>query len=274
MDQALEIILACVTRLEQSLEEARGATDVGHIVEDIKSILSVKTTTLYDLDVVRADGTDGTDVDLGPRSDEGGTPGPSTFALAPETREDEATMRNLDLSLPSTPSDPAGPRPRVSGDDGLRSEHGLAPPRTASQPTPPYSMRSRRLFSPRRRSVKSPSLPFHDSSPNKPSTSIVQHTLPESPGVPQSPYPDYLNETAGPRWDIAFAVTSILADIPAVPLALTIPLTQVLDVASGIIDVVKTMRNGRDGCTQLVVRVQATGFRPIRFEKKLDGIPC
>ncbi|KAF9505323.1 hypothetical protein BS47DRAFT_1400488 [Hydnum rufescens UP504] len=244
MEQALEIILACVTQLEQSLEEARGAADVGHIMEDIKSILGVKkTTTLHDLDVV---GADGADVDSGPRSDGGGSPGPSTFALA---REDETTMRNLELSLPSTPSDPAGTRLRVSGDDGL------APPRTASQRTPPYSMPFRRLFLPRRRSAKSPSLPSHDSSPNKPSTSTVQRTLPESPGAPQSPYPDYLNETAGPQWDVALAMNSILEDIPAVPLALTTPLTQVLDVVSEIRDVVETMRDGKDACTLLLFRV-------------------
>ncbi|KAF9503935.1 hypothetical protein BS47DRAFT_735403 [Hydnum rufescens UP504] len=252
--QALEIILACITQLEQSLEEARGAADVGHIVEDIKSILGIKkTTTLHDLDVV------GAGERLGPRSDRGGTPWSSTFSLAPDTRGNEATRRNSVWSLPSTSSDLTGTGPRVLGGD-LHSEHRLTPPRTASQPPPSrynikHPMPSRKHFSPRRRNDQSPSLPSNDPSPNKLSTSMLQRTLAEPPVAPQPVYPHYPKKTARLPLDVALAVASILEDIPAVPLELIIPLTQVLDVISGIWDAVKAMRDGKDRWVDLLFRV-------------------
>ncbi|KAF9509363.1 hypothetical protein BS47DRAFT_1365333 [Hydnum rufescens UP504] len=125
MERALGIILACMTQLGESLEEARGATDVGHILEDIKSILGVKKTTALDgLEGTRGDGVD---QGLGPRSDDGGTPGPSAFVLAPETPEDEPTTQNLESSPLSASSDPVGTRRRAFEDDGLHSQHGGLP---------------------------------------------------------------------------------------------------------------------------------------------------
>ncbi|KAF9507675.1 hypothetical protein BS47DRAFT_283798 [Hydnum rufescens UP504] len=106
----------------------------------------------------------------------------------------------------------------------------------------------RRLFSRRKRSVQPPPAPSNDSSPNQPSTSA--HLEP-----PQQSYPDYLNENAGPTWDAALVMSSLIRDIPALPRALSGPLTQVFDVVGEVIEAVKTMRDGRDGCTQLIVRV-------------------
>jgi hypothetical protein len=116
-------------------------------------------------------------------------------------------------------------------------------------------MPSRRFFSQRRRGVQSLSPPSNDSFPDGPSITIVQHTPPDLPTAPQALYPDYLNESTGPGWDAAVAVTSIMKDIPAVPLALITPLTQVLDVVSGIRKAVETMRDGKDGCAHLIFRV-------------------
>ncbi|KAF9513716.1 hypothetical protein BS47DRAFT_1362267 [Hydnum rufescens UP504] len=73
--------------------------------------------------------------------------------------------------------------------------------------------------------------------------------------MPHPSYPDYLNESASPGWDAALVVTSIIRDMPALPRALCGSLTQVLDVVVEVIEAVKTMRNGRDGCNQLTVRV-------------------
>jgi hypothetical protein len=108
-------------------------------------------------------------------------------------------------------------------------------------------MPSRTLFSRIRRSVKSPSAPSNDSSRNGPFTSAHPD--------PQPSYPDYLNENAGSGWDAALIMSSIIRDMPALPRALSGPLTQVFDVVAEVIDAVKTMRNGRDGCTHLIVRV-------------------
>ncbi|KAF9513743.1 hypothetical protein BS47DRAFT_1362285 [Hydnum rufescens UP504] len=112
-------------------------------------------------------------------------------------------------------------------------------------------MPSRRLFSRRTRSVQPPSDPSNDSSPSQRSTSAPlepQSTYPPS-------YPNYLNENAGPAWDAALVMSSIIRDMPALPRALSTPLNQVFDVVAEVIEAVKTMRNGRDGCTQLIVRV-------------------
>ncbi|KAF9513699.1 hypothetical protein BS47DRAFT_946267 [Hydnum rufescens UP504] len=108
-------------------------------------------------------------------------------------------------------------------------------------------MPSRRLFARIRRSVKSPSAPSNDSSRNRPFTSARPN--------PQPSYPDYLNENAGSGWDAALIMSSIIRDMPALPRALSGPLTQVFDVVAEVIEAVKTMRNGRDGCTHLIVRV-------------------
>jgi len=109
----------------------------------------------------------------------------------------------------------------------------------------------RRVFSTRTRNLPSPPALPNDSSPNRLSTSAH----PEPPAIPQPSYPDYLNESAGPGWDAALVVTSIIRDIPALPRALSGSLTQVLDVVAEVMEAVKTMRNGRDGCTQLIVRI-------------------
>ncbi|KAF9502689.1 hypothetical protein BS47DRAFT_1093910 [Hydnum rufescens UP504] len=50
-------------------------------------------------------------------------------------------------------------------------------------------------------------------------------------------------------------MSSIIHDMPALPLALSGPLTQVFDVVGEVIEAVKTMHDGRDGCTQLIVRI-------------------
>ncbi|KAF9513694.1 hypothetical protein BS47DRAFT_1362253 [Hydnum rufescens UP504] len=112
-------------------------------------------------------------------------------------------------------------------------------------------MPPRRLFSRRTRNVQSPSAPSNNSSPNRPSTS----SHPEPPTRPQLSYPDYLNESAGPGWDAALIVASMIRDMPALPRALSGSLAQVFDVVGEVIEAVKTMREGRDGCTQLIVRV-------------------
>jgi hypothetical protein len=135
MERALGIVFACITQLGQSLEEARGAADVGHILEDIKSILGVKkTSALHGLDRIRGDGVD---QGLGPRLDDAGTPGPSAFVLASDTPEEEPTTQNLDLSPLSVSSDPVGTRRRGSEDDGLHSQHGGLPPDDTCECAPP-----------------------------------------------------------------------------------------------------------------------------------------
>ncbi|KAF9514633.1 hypothetical protein BS47DRAFT_867632 [Hydnum rufescens UP504] len=85
--------------------------------------------------------------------------------------------------------------------------------------------------------------------------SIAQPTAPGPPTPAQAAYPDYMNDNASPGWDSALAMASILDDLPNLPLALAGPLSQVLDVVSGMIDAVKAMREGKDGCRHLVFRV-------------------
>jgi hypothetical protein len=113
-------------------------------------------------------------------------------------------------------------------------------------------MPSRRLFSRRTRRVQSPSASPNDSSPNRRSNLPSTSAHPEPPTTPQPSYPDYLNENAGPGWDAALVLASIIRDIPA---PLSGPLTQVVDVVAEVIEAVKTMRDGRDGCTHLIFRV-------------------
>ncbi|KAF9510911.1 hypothetical protein BS47DRAFT_1406450 [Hydnum rufescens UP504] len=47
----------------------------------------------------------------------------------------------------------------------------------------------------------------------------------------------------------------MIRDIQLLPPMLSGPLAQVFDIISEVIEVVKTMRDGRDRCTQLMVRV-------------------
>ncbi|KAF9502777.1 hypothetical protein BS47DRAFT_1019559, partial [Hydnum rufescens UP504] len=124
----------------------------------------------------------------------------------------------------------------------------------------------RRPFSRRKRSVQPPSAPSNDSSPNRRSNRPSTSAPLEPPSTPQQSYPDYLNENASPGWDAALVLSSIIRDMPALPRALSGPLTQVFDVVAEVIEEVKTMRNGRDGCTQLIVRV--TKF----LESFVDGL--
>ncbi|KAF9510885.1 hypothetical protein BS47DRAFT_1395553 [Hydnum rufescens UP504] len=127
MEQAFGIILAYLTDLKESLKEAKQAVDMGGTMKDVGYILGLtEATSTHDLDTAG----DGVGIGLGPRSDDAGIPGqPGTFDLAPETREDEPSV---ELSSPSC--DPAGSRSRVSGDDGLRCEHGSLPPHDTCVP--------------------------------------------------------------------------------------------------------------------------------------------
>ncbi|KAF9509126.1 hypothetical protein BS47DRAFT_178076 [Hydnum rufescens UP504] len=259
MEQALGIVLACITELGRSIEEARGASNADHIVEGIQSILSVKrTTTLHGLDI---GGGDGVDTALGVRSHNGGTRGQVHSSWHQKLVKMRQTCETWSCLC----------RPRLVIRLGLGPVHSgmmisavsIASYRLASPRKHPLPLSTiydipcppENSFSPRGRSIQSPSLPSRDFSSNKPSTSIVQRSLPEPPLTPQPVYLHYLHETAGPGWDVALAVTSLSEDIPAVPLALTAPLTQVLDVVSGIRVAVKTMRDGKDECTHLLFRV-------------------
>ncbi|KAF9513946.1 hypothetical protein BS47DRAFT_1392840 [Hydnum rufescens UP504] len=109
----------------------------------------------------------------------------------------------------------------------------------------------RRFFSTRTRSIQLPSALSNGSAGNEPSASVH----PEPPTMLQPSYPDYLNEHGGTGWDAALIMSSIIRDMPALPRALSGPLTQVFDVLAEVIEAVKIMHSGRDGCTQLIVRV-------------------
>ncbi|KAF9503242.1 hypothetical protein BS47DRAFT_845063 [Hydnum rufescens UP504] len=90
----------------------------------------------------RVFGGDGVDTGLESRSDDGGTPESSTFGLAPETREDETIVQNLEPSLPPPPVIRLRPGP---GYLGMISPHldiavyGIAQGRLEIElyPTPP-----------------------------------------------------------------------------------------------------------------------------------------
>jgi hypothetical protein len=56
-------------------------------------------------------------------------------------------------------------------------------------------------------------------------------------------------------WDSDVAVASILDAVIALPAAFVQPVTQVLDVASGVVKAVKTMREGKRGFERLLRRV-------------------
>jgi hypothetical protein len=114
-------------------------------------------------------------------------------------------------------------------------------------------MPSRGFLSLRRPAASSASPQSNDPNPGGP-PSIAQPTSGPST-APQPAYPDYINENARPGWDAALSMASILDDIPNLPLALAGPLSQVLDVISGMIDAVKAMREGKDGCKHLIFRV-------------------
>jgi hypothetical protein len=115
-------------------------------------------------------------------------------------------------------------------------------------------MPSRKFGLLRRPSAPAPSRSPNDSNPIRGSPSIVRRALPDPPAMSRPRYPDYMNENAGPGWDAAVTMGSILNNIPALALALAGPLTQVLDVVSEIIDVVKAMHDGKDGCAHLIFR--------------------
>jgi hypothetical protein len=115
-------------------------------------------------------------------------------------------------------------------------------------------MPSRRFLSRRRPAVSSASPRSNDPTPRGP-ISVTRPTTPGPPTAPQPEYPDYINENVSRGWDAAVAMASMLDDLPNLPLALAGPLSQVLDVVSGMIDAVKAMRDGKDGCRHLVFRV-------------------
>jgi len=87
---------------------------------------------------------------------------------------------------------------------------------------------------------------------------IAPSPLPESLDTqPQAPlqrvYPDYLAGRTG--FDTALAISTILNNIPSLPRTIAGPLTQVVDVLSGMMEVVKLMRENQDTCSHLVNRV-------------------
>jgi hypothetical protein len=116
-----------------------------------------------------------------------------------------------------------------------------------------HPMPSSRHFSRSRPTVSSASPQSNDPTPGPP-PSIAQST-PGPSTTPQPAYPDYMNENTTPGWDAAVAMASMLDNIPTLPLVLAGPLSQVLDVISGMIDAVKAMREGKDGCEHLIFRV-------------------
>ncbi|KAF9504625.1 hypothetical protein BS47DRAFT_1354984 [Hydnum rufescens UP504] len=113
-------------------------------------------------------------------------------------------------------------------------------------------MPSRRLFPPRRRSAQLSLPPPNNSSPSGASTSTARPTIATAP---QPVYPNYLNDTTGRGWDATLLVSSMIRDIPVLPPALSGPLAQVFHGVLEVIEAVKTLRDGRDECTQLMVRV-------------------
>jgi len=64
-----------------------------------------------------------------------------------------------------------------------------------------------------------------------------------------------LDDSNGGGWDATVVISSMIRNIPALPPALAAPFTQVFDVILEVIEAVKTMREGRDRCTRLMVRV-------------------
>jgi hypothetical protein len=104
----------------------------------------------------------------------------------------------------------------------------------------------------RRPAISSASSQSSDPTPGGP-TFVAQPTTPDPP--PQPAYPDYINENASPGWDATFAMASIVEDLPNIPLSLEGPLSQVLDVISGVVDAARAMREGKDGCKHLIFRV-------------------
>lgn len=85
---------------------------------------------------------------------------------------------------------------------------------------------------------------------------IAPSTLPEPSAPPQQAYPNYVDDNArGSRWNVTFALDSLLNDIPTLPLALAGPFTQVIDVVSGTVDAVRLMRGNREECEHLMARI-------------------
>ncbi|KAF9504677.1 hypothetical protein BS47DRAFT_630422 [Hydnum rufescens UP504] len=121
-------------------------------------------------------------------------------------------------------------------------------------------MPSRGLSPPRGRSVQSSLPPSNDSPPNGASTSTLR---PATATAPQSGYPDYI---AGGGLDAALVMSCMIRDMPGLPPTLSGPLSQVFHVLAVVIEAVKVMGDGRDRCTQLMVRV--TRF----LETLVDGL--
>ncbi|KAF9506199.1 hypothetical protein BS47DRAFT_456835 [Hydnum rufescens UP504] len=115
-------------------------------------------------------------------------------------------------------------------------------------------MPSRRSFLHRRPGIASTSQHFRGSNPE--SSSVASNAPTTLPMASLRSHPNNVsNDTSRPVWDAALAVASIVDKIPSVPLALAGPLTQILDVASATMDIVKTMREGQEGCIRLIYRV-------------------
>ena len=85
---------------------------------------------------------------------------------------------------------------------------------------------------------------------------IAPSVLQEPPAPLRRVYPDHAgHDTSGPHWGDALVATSIVNDIPTLPLAIAVPLTQIADIVSVTLDAVKVMRENREECTHLVDRV-------------------
>ncbi|KAF9508954.1 hypothetical protein BS47DRAFT_187436 [Hydnum rufescens UP504] len=121
-------------------------------------------------------------------------------------------------------------------------------------------MPSRGLSPPRGRSVQSSLPPSNDSPPNGASTSTLR---PATATAPQPGYSDYIT---GRGLDVALVMSRMIRDMPGLPPTLSGPLSQVFHVLANVTEAVKTMGDGRDRCTQLMVRV--TRF----LEVLVDGL--
>ena len=118
------------------------------------------------------------------------------------------------------------------------------------------------LMPPRRtRSHRTPTDPSSSSPPTPSHSGFVPaeaHTIRVPPAAPLQAYPDYIHsEAARFGWISATrSLESLLTVIPSIlPLALIGPLIQVAYIMSGMIEAVKTMRDGRDECMHLTFRV-------------------
>ena len=115
-------------------------------------------------------------------------------------------------------------------------------------------MPSRRFWLPRRTSVPSSTPPNAVTSGSAP---VAPSVLQELPAPLRQAYPDYVgHHTSGSLLDDALAVTSILNDIPTLPLALAaLPLIQIANIVSVTVEAVKVMRENREEFAHLVARI-------------------